>query len=417
MDRQDINIADPAYQAYLAAQGQDPTNMEGIDRPDALDTDAEIIRLRNQIMHLHNDFETQKRQIEQLATPNSTNSGPSNEQPAYDNLRVLPSLNLDGMKIQPPWTYDGEIENNACKLWCDAMRDYLQFYSTRGVFQNEGEKIVMAATYLRANAKRLWNARRIRNDRLPVDHVERIQNLEQFFDALKHSCADINQQERVRMHYQTLVQTRDVRRYAYDLFELVHQLEPEPPSYEIKEKFKLGLKSHVHDELVRIFDPPEQLDAFIALCEKIDRNHFEKSKIRRGYEQYNRMSLHSIQEPSGSSRASSSKSAKPEKGTPQWQSWCKDHKACFECGSTSHPVRDCTLRSRSRSHSVAGRSGSRDRSRDRSRDHSRTRSTSRSGPRKGFGHNKRGKSPHPRTQVRDPSQGNRRFIPGKGRAY
>lgn len=121
-----------------------------------------------------------------------------------------------------------------------------------------------------------------------MGHAQRINTLERFFAVLLHACADINHQERVRMEYQSIVQTRDVRRYVYEVLDLRAHLNPQPPEFEVREKIKSGLKDHVLDELVKILDVPTNLGSFIDLVERIDRNLYERGRIR--HQQSNRYS-------------------------------------------------------------------------------------------------------------------------------
>lgn len=71
------------------------------------------------------------------------------------------------------------------------------------------------------------------------------------------------------MDHQSIVQTRDVRRYVYEVLDLCAQLNPPPPEFEVREKIKSGLKDHMLDELVKILDVPTDLGNFIDLVERI----------------------------------------------------------------------------------------------------------------------------------------------------
>ena len=105
--------------------------------------------------------------------------------------------------------------------------------------------------------------------------------LKQFFVILLHACADINYQERIKMEYQSIIQSRDIWRYVYKLLDLRTQLNPQPPEFKVKEKIKWGLKDHILDELVKILDIPTNLDNFINLVKHIDRNLYERGYIRQ----------------------------------------------------------------------------------------------------------------------------------------
>lgn len=83
------------------------------------------------------------------------------------------------------------------------------------------------------------------------------------------------------MEYQSIVQTRDVRRYVYEVLDLRAQLTTRPLEFEVKKKIKSGLKDHVLDELVKILDIPTDLGYFIDLVERTDRNLYKRDHIRQ----------------------------------------------------------------------------------------------------------------------------------------
>lgn len=290
----------------------------------------------------------------------------SNQQPQPTvHSHVLPTglnrytIGAEGLKLQPPPKYDGSVEGNACEEWIEEMRAYMSYYEKRSVFADEKEKIDFAQGYLKDTAKRVWTARRKYAEGFPMGHAQRVDTLERFFAVLLHACADINHQERVRMEYQSIVQTRDVRRYVYEVLDLRAQLNPQPPEFEVREKIKSGLKDHVLDELVKILDVPTDLGSFIDLVERIDRNLYERGRIRHQQSnRYSRMAMttrgrqalprfETMRSASITPSASTPSRAKPTKGTPAWSTWCQENRACYNCGNTDHMSRNCP---QSRSH-------------------------------------------------------------------
>lgn len=69
--------------------------------------------------------------------------------------------------------------------------------------------------------------------------------------------------------------------------------------------------------------------------------------------------VYSILKPQGRPENSTNLRNRPEKGTDEWKQWCRNEKACFECGKKGHSYAQCYRRkdkgtTRGRSSTPAG---------------------------------------------------------------
>lgn len=105
--------------------------------------------------------------------------------------------------------------------------------------------------------------------------------MNRFFTILLNTCANFNQQKWVQMKYQFIIQTQDVCYYIYKVLDLHAELDLQPPKFEIRKKIKLGLKDHVLDKLIKIFNISTDLRNFIDLVERIDCNFYKHRRMQQ----------------------------------------------------------------------------------------------------------------------------------------
>jgi len=175
--------------------------------------------------------------------------------------------------------------------------------------------------------------------------------------------------------------------YLTELLWLGAKVQPPKTNADIKEQFRTGLDASL---VGRMDERPEwdnlELAEYVKRADRLQRSGMQARRhvTRSGTPEPSTSRFYSIRG-SGRGRSPSPMRRKPEKGTPMWDDWCKQNRACFECGGEGHTARDCKERrtrqpqqpdKRRRMPTPArGRSTSRDRSKDRGR--SRSRSASR----------------------------------------
>lgn len=81
------------------------------------------------------------------------------------------------------------------------MRAYISYYEKHNVFTNKKEKIDFIQGYFKDITKCVWTACYKYVKEFPIRHAQWVNTLDRFFVVLLHTCADINNQKRVRMEY------------------------------------------------------------------------------------------------------------------------------------------------------------------------------------------------------------------------
>ena len=257
-------------------------------------------------------------------------------------------------KIRVPWTYDGTRDDDMIEEWITCVKDYIEYFERHGGCSTQADAITCASSYLRGDGKKCWVTRKNMDSR-PED-------LNYFFEVIRHGCGEVNGQERTRTKYNTLRQTKSARDFAYDLFHLAERLDPKPPDSEILERYKTGLQLHVRARLAEQVTLPTNLGDFVDFCDRIDRNWYEHRHLLRDARKESSPYLAAMQTPAYGKSKPAQGGAKPAKGTEQWKQWCRENKACYGCGSLEHGVRDCpsqqSLPARGAATSARGRRGS-----------------------------------------------------------
>lgn len=138
--------------------------------------------------------------------------------------------------------------------------------------------------------------------------------------------------------------------YAQDLVYLAARIEPAKAASEIKEHFRTGLDAAIQ---IGMAEHPEwddyELFDYIKCADRQQQVETAKAQVRK------RMGLRAtgriMSLLGGTSLASAPRrentrkvsypSVMPKKSTPEWREWCKNHRACFGCGSTDRVLRKC----------------------------------------------------------------------------
>jgi Zinc knuckle len=246
-----------------------------------------------------------------------------------------PRQSTNGPKVKEPRTYDGDRSNGKLDDHIRDITNWTSFYDARGHWTNEREAVEQAATYLTGRMHRIYG---LQNASLHT--------MGQYVEWLRNTFKDNNEQYHLRDDWQATVQGhRTVLEYASDLVYLAARIVPTKSDAEIKEHFRAGLSSRLQ---MKLAEHPEwddlALNDFIGRADRQDQIEEAKDRVRYQSERRpdSRGRAYAIAgAPRRGGRRPSSATRRPRKGSEEWQAWCKDREACFECGNPGHIVRDC----------------------------------------------------------------------------
>lgn len=248
------------------------------------------------------------------------------------------------------------------------MRDYLNFYAIRGQLRTESEKITIASSYLVNQAKAKWTVAKRCSDNPNTPLSKKILSLEDFFTHIYKANTSWKEQELIRHRYMTLTQRKSAGDFGTEHINLSLLLNPSPPGNEVLEQFKSGLKNGLRKKMARIVDPPLELQAYITLCDRIDKRIYQtnscsntctfsqtpgygqRTQHQQRFHQQNRMSnstprfnaMFNQQRPGPTnSSATSNSNFTPSRGSSEWKSWCRNNNLCLECGKSGHRAATC----------------------------------------------------------------------------
>jgi hypothetical protein len=282
-------------------------------------------------------------------------------------------LTSSGPKVREPRPYEGDRSNGKLDDHIRDVTNWVNFYRARNHWTSEREAVEQAATYLTGKMHRIYA---LQNASL--------QTVPDYIAWLRSTFKDHNEQQRLRQDWQATVQgNKTVHEYASDLVYLAAQIIPAKSQDEIKDHFRTGLNERLQlklaehpewddlglDDLIGRADRQEQIEAAVSRflypsdrqSESRGRTYTLTAAPRRG------------------GRRPSSLTRRPQKGSQEWQDWCKNQSACYGCGDQGHTARDCPQSEGSASRMARGRGGSPyPRGRSPSRSPLRERSTSRS---------------------------------------
>ncbi|KAK0542661.1 hypothetical protein OC846_006672 [Tilletia horrida] len=178
------------------------------------------------------------------------------------------------IKINEPVPYDGQ-PNNDPREWVMEVRDYIGFHTLRGPPLGENEKVLIAATYLKSDAKRRWNAERVRLETIQAhDPNSPALNFtfEQFLTWVSNEFKDVNREERDRLAYTRCRQgDRRVAQYVTEFRARAARVEPSPGDRDMKDRFKDGLSPTMKVEITRVRPEPVTSREYMAVAEQLDQ--------------------------------------------------------------------------------------------------------------------------------------------------
>jgi Retrotransposon gag protein len=250
----------------------------------------------------------------------------------------LPSMDGSIVKTQlpliPPPIYKGERKDNACEQWCMEMHSFMRRYETlTGKFLTNGQAVEYISQYF-ADAARTWWTTLIFNVKQGILNAKKPATENELYSKLQENFGDIHSAERRREKYESLKQTGSVQDFANKLKHTVLFLDPIPPAYEILRRFQNGLRSDIRAKMDEFHGDIKTLDEYIHKADDIDRTMYRLKQSERRKD--------ANQSPErGRSYAMGSQVPSPKTDPEGYKTWCKNNKACFNCGSKKHRVKDC----------------------------------------------------------------------------
>jgi len=163
----------------------------------------------------------------------------------------------------------------------------------------------------------------------------------EFFEAVRTEFQELNAEDKRRQRYEKVHQTGAVQGYISAFKDRLIYLNPRPSEYEILRQFKKGLDENIKFEMATRHANVTDLEEYWTLADSIDRA-FKEAGVNLS---------------SNSSRSKSGTFGKPAKDTEEspgrihyvsslmpskkrdpkgFKNWCRQNRACFECGSSTH---------------------------------------------------------------------------------
>jgi hypothetical protein len=239
-----------------------------------------------------------------------------------------------GPKPKEPKSYDGDRSDGKLDDHIRDLKNWVNFWAVRHSWQDEGEMIDQAATYLTGKMARIFSHRRAEIHTFP-EYIEWLQSM----------FKDRNEQSKLRDEWQALVQgSNSVHEYVSDLEYLASRITPAKGLEEKKEHFRAGLNATIQ---IRIAEHPEwdslPFHQFVAFADRMEQIEALQQDVKRRTQGHPSGRLMAISEtaPRRGGYKLQQAAKRPRKGTEQWQTYCKERDACYNCGESGHQSRNC----------------------------------------------------------------------------
>ena len=269
-----------------------------------------------------------------LASPQTVPEGRSSAEHAF-HLRT---------RIGDCPRYNGDRTNDAAVFWTAEAWLWLQKYETltRTVIPQD-QAIALLSDSLEEKASRWWiqlekEALLLKNPALLPKTVDG------FFNALRTEFQELNAEDKRRQRYEKVTQTGSVQGYITAFKDRLMYLHPRPTNYEALRQFKKGLDENIKFEMATRHSAVDNLEEYWTHADAIDRA-FKEAGV-------NLTSSRSKPKPPTTPSPGSSPSPgrvhyvsslmPSKKRDPKlFKNWCRENKACYECGSSSHKSSEC----------------------------------------------------------------------------
>jgi hypothetical protein len=216
------------------------------------------------------------------------------------------------------------------------MHSFMRRYETLTGKSLSNEQAVEYISQYFSDAALTWWTTLVFNAQqgIPGMDVQKPTTENELYIKLRENFGDIHSVERRREKYESLKQTGSVQDFANKLKHTVLFLDPIPPAYEILRRFQNGLRPDIRAKMDEFHGDIKSLDEYIHKADDIDRTQYRLKQAERKQD--------TGQTPEhGRSYAMGSPVPSPKTDPAGYKTWCKNNKACFNCGSKQHRAKDC----------------------------------------------------------------------------
>jgi hypothetical protein len=232
--------------------------------------------------------------------------------------------------------YKGDRKEDAAAHW---LRQCETHFQDRIVVNrwatDELTRVILARVKLRGHAKQMWDAREqhVATGRLPT-----ISAWGEFRQWITESFEEVDANRRRLDNWAKIKQgTNGVQSHALAVQKAAFYLEPQLPEEHIVNKMIESLKPELRARWEGSLDQPNVWADAVKILIRFERAILAEKGIlgasaRGSADDYgDPMDLSAIV--AGGNR--------PKKDSAAWKPWCLKHRACFNCGDTGHPSRNC----------------------------------------------------------------------------
>lgn len=237
-----------------------------------------------------------------------------------------------GPRPREPKPYDGQRKDGALEDHIRDLTNWLNFYSARGHWSDETEKIESASTYLTSRVHRLFTL-----------HRSEFTTVTGYCEWLKRTFQDRNEQAKLRNEWHQLIQgTSSVQEYATTLLYLRSRMEPVKSDNEVKDHFFMGLDPRLQMKIIEntAINDSLPLKDFMDIADRYEQIIESQHVVVKGTRTHDSGRVYAMQ--GAPRRGGRTPVTRPRKGTREWVQHCNKKDACYVCGREGHRARDCT---------------------------------------------------------------------------
>lgn len=248
--------------------------------------------------------------------------------------------------LGPGPKYDGSRPKAAARQWLRACQEHFEMEEALvHVRSTSYQRVLLAAAWLTGTARKAWESASLahrtdpRLNILPTDWPSFEQWILSRFD-------EPHARERLCDDFLSIRQRGDVQTYCAD-FMIAYQLSGMTIDDDgLRQHLIQHLKPAIRQEWKRLQTKPTTWDGMLSELLRLEDVVASSPNSRSS--RYDVSSTPLTTSNGGDAmdldtiNAIAQRPNPPRKGTAAWKAWCRNHNACFTCGSTRHLARDCS---------------------------------------------------------------------------